>query len=61
MATDSSILVWKIPWTEDPGGLQSMGLQGWTQLTHTHTKRSEEEPGLRRLRKGREEFVNNRG
>ena len=28
---------------------------------HTHTKRSEEEPGLRRLRKGREEFVNNRG
>ena len=25
MATYSSILVWKIPWTEDPGGLQSMG------------------------------------
>ena len=25
MATHSSILVWKIPWTEDPGGLQSMG------------------------------------
>ena len=35
MGTDSSILVWKIPRTEDPGGLQSMGLQGWTQLTHT--------------------------
>ena len=26
MATHSSILVWKIPWTEEPGGLQSMGL-----------------------------------
>ena len=25
MATDSSILAWKIPWTEEPGGLQSMG------------------------------------
>ena len=27
MATDSSTLAWKIPWTEEPGGLQSMGLQ----------------------------------
>ena len=26
MATHSSILDWKIPWTEEPGGLQSMGL-----------------------------------
>ena len=26
-ATHSSILAWKIPWTEDPGRLQSMGLQ----------------------------------
>ena len=25
MATHSSILVWRIPWTEEPGGLQSMG------------------------------------
>ena len=24
---DSTILVWRIPWTEEPGGLQSMGLQ----------------------------------
>ena len=24
----SSILAWRIPWTEEPGGLQSMGLQG---------------------------------
>ena len=27
MATNSSTLAWKIPWTEDPGRLQSMGLQ----------------------------------
>ena len=27
MATHSSILTWKIPWTEEPGGLQSMGSQ----------------------------------
>ena len=26
-ATYSSILVWRIPWTEEPGGLQCMGLQ----------------------------------
>ena len=26
MATHSSILAWRIPWTEDPGGLQSMGV-----------------------------------
>ena len=27
MATQSSILAWRIPWTEEPDGLQSMGLQ----------------------------------
>ena len=27
MATPSSILAWRIPWTEDPGGLQSLGSQ----------------------------------
>ena len=27
MATHSSILAWRIPWTEEPGGLQSMELQ----------------------------------
>ena len=27
MAIHSSILAWRIPWTEEPGGLQSMGLQ----------------------------------
>ena len=33
MATHSSILVWEIPWTEEPGGLQSMGSQKRTQLS----------------------------
>ena len=27
MATHSSILAWKIPWTEEPGGIQSLGSQ----------------------------------
>ena len=27
MATHSSVLYWRIPWTEEPGGLQFMGLQ----------------------------------
>ena len=27
MTTHSSILAWRIPWTEEPGGLQSMGSQ----------------------------------
>ena len=34
MAMRSSILAWKIPWTEEPGVLQSMGLQqSWTHLS----------------------------
>ena len=30
MATHSGTLAWRIPWTEEPGGLQSMELQSWT-------------------------------
>ena len=34
MATHSSTLAWKIPWTEEPGRLQSMGIaRSWTQLS----------------------------
>ena len=42
-ATHSSILAWRIPWTEEPGGLQSMGLHrvghDWSDLAgmHAHT------------------------
>ena len=40
MATHASILAWRIPWTKETGGLQSLGLQRirkTEQLTHTHT------------------------
>ena len=41
MATHSSILAWRIPWTEEPGGLQSMGSQSdTTQRPSTSTHRS---------------------
>ena len=33
MATHSSILVWRNPWMEEPGGLQSIGSQSWTRLS----------------------------
>ena len=38
MATRSSILAWRIPWTEEPGGLQSMGSQrvGHNRATKFH-------------------------
>ena len=37
MATHSSILAWRIPWTEEPGGLQSMGSQRVGQDSATNT------------------------
>ena len=40
MGAHSSILAWRIPWTEEPSGLQSMGLQRVRQnlaTEHTHT------------------------
>ena len=48
MAIHSSILAWRIPWTEKPGRLQSAGLQrvghDWVTNTHTHlSKRSPNE------------------
>ena len=40
MATHSNILSWRIPWTEETGELQSIGLQrvrhNWRDLAHTH-------------------------
>ena len=44
MATLSNILAWRILWTEEPGGLQSMRSHrvghDWSDLTHTHTHTS---------------------
>ena len=40
MATHSSILAWRFPWTEEPGGLQSMGSQEsdtTEQISHHHS------------------------
>ena len=37
MATHSSILAWRIPWVEEPGGLQSMESDMTERLTHNHT------------------------
>ena len=49
MATHSNILAWKVPWTEEPGGLQSMGSQrighdGATEHTHAYEKGHQNEP-----------------
>ena len=42
LAIDSSTLAWRIPWTEEPSRLKSMGLQrvghNWATNTHTHTR-----------------------
>ena len=42
METHSSILAWRIPWTEEPGGLQSMGSQrvrhNWVTYAHTYNQ-----------------------
>jgi len=44
MATHSNILFWRIPWTEEPGGPESMGLQtvryNWSDLAWIHIKMS---------------------
>ena len=42
MTTHSSILAWKIPWTEESGGLQSMGLQRVSLSMHAPWNRTGE-------------------
>ena len=42
MAIHSSILAWRIPWTQEPGGLQSIGSQSQTQLKRLSTAQSAE-------------------
>ena len=45
MATHSSILAWRIPWTEEPGGLQSIGLQrvrhNCSDIGHIHSPKEQ--------------------
>ena len=56
MATHSSILTWRIPWTEEPGGLQSTGIteseQDWVTNTAFYTKRGGSKVLLPALREG---------
>ena len=40
MATHSSILAWKISWTEEPGGLQSMGVRHDWARTRVYAKKN---------------------
>ena len=50
MVTHSSILVWRIPWTEEPGGLQSVGSQrvrhDRSDLTHREREKALEGRGV---------------
>ena len=46
MATHSSTLAWKIPWREEPGRLQSMGLQKQLHFTKTRNKQESRESSL---------------
>ena len=52
MATHSRVLAWRIPWTEEPGGLQSMGshtrmllMEGSVQLISASASRLRNAPG----------------
>ena len=48
MATHSSVLVWRIPWPEEPGRIQTIGLQrvrhSWSDLAHTQESYNKKNP-----------------
>ena len=48
MPTHPSVLAWRIPWKEEPGGLQSVGLQrvGYDRATNNSTLQKVGSPGL---------------
>ena len=49
MATHSGTLAWKIPWTGEPGGLQSMGSQSRTRLKRLSSSSSSSSSWIRGL------------
>ena len=53
MATQSSILAWRIPWTEEPGGLQPTGTQRVGQNCETNTYSTDVENKLVVTQEGR--------
>ena len=51
MATHSSVLAQRIPWTEEPGGFAVWGCKSWTRLSDSTTNRAGSQQGdLRRQR-----------
>ena len=46
MAARSGVLAWEIPWTEEPGGLQSLGSQSQTRLSNYTTTSAVELQGV---------------
>ena len=46
MATHCSILAWEIPWTEEPGGLQSLGLQ---KVEHESATKQQQQDNLNEM------------
>ena len=40
VATDSSTLAWRIPWTEEPGGVQAMGSQSQIRLSDSTVRQT---------------------
>ena len=63
MATHSSVLAWRIPWTEEPGTLQSMGLKraGHDWMINTFTSTFKPKEGKLILKRGkRRKFLKNR-
>ena len=57
MSIHSSILAWKMPWTEEPGGLQSMGLQrDGHDLATEHYKINAQYTPKRKMSKTEESF-----
>ena len=60
MATHSSILAWRIPWTEEPGGLHPWGLEELDtteQLMHTHTHKKKKKKKRDREREERKKRI----
>ena len=47
MATHSGILAWRIPWTEEPGGLPSMGSHSQTRLKRLSSSSSSHHPCIK--------------
>ena len=57
MATHSSILAWKIPWTEEPGRLQSTGSQSQDTTERLHFTSKANHPPLKLNRKSDSKLV----